>query len=72
MNNLKQKSHLEIVKARAQWSALDGAVFGREDIFENDLEIFFHKHWIVVGVTTEIPEPGDVSPSTLESHQSFL
>ncbi len=61
MNNLKQKSHLEVVKERAPWTALDGAVFGREDIFENDLDIFFHKHWIVVGVTTEIPEPGDVS-----------
>ena len=52
MNNLKQKSHLEVVKERAPWTALDGAVFGREDIFENDLDIFFHIFWIVVVVTT--------------------
>ncbi len=35
-------------------------LLGREEAFEADLDVFYHKHWIVAGVTADIPEPGDV------------
>jgi glycine betaine catabolism A len=30
------------------------------EIFECDLDVFFHRHWIVVGLEIDIPEEGDV------------
>lgn len=39
---------------------MSGSLSECEDAFEADLDVFFHKHWIVVGVTSDIPEPGDV------------
>ncbi|MFS2160320.1 SRPBCC family protein [Pseudomonas sp. Pseusp122] len=55
------KSHRELVQARTPGHGMPGDLFGREDIFANDVDIFFTKHWILVGVTADIPEPGDVS-----------
>lgn len=40
--------------------SLPAAFYTSPEVFETDLDIFFHKHWIMVGVTAEIPEPGDV------------
>ncbi len=39
---------------------MPGELFGRQDVFETDVEVFFHKLWILVGVTADVPEPGDV------------
>ncbi|SAL64760.1 (Fe-S)-binding protein [Caballeronia cordobensis] len=36
-------------------------LYGREDIFQNDIDVIFHQHWIMVGVAADVPEPGDVS-----------
>ncbi|PVZ41204.1 MULTISPECIES: SRPBCC family protein [unclassified Pseudomonas] len=52
-------THRELINLRQPYSALPGGVFGREDIFQTDMDIFFSKHWIVVGVTPQIPKPGD-------------
>jgi Rieske 2Fe-2S family protein len=53
--------HRQLVATRTPGHGMNGALFGREDIFENDVHIFFNQHWILVGVTADIPEPGDVS-----------
>lgn len=55
------RTHRDLVTARAPGHGMPGALFGREDIFDTDLDIFFGKHWIVVGVTADVAEPGDVS-----------
>jgi Rieske 2Fe-2S family protein len=51
----------ELVRNREPGCGLPGEVFSRQDVFETDVDIFFHKHWIMVGVTADVPEPGDVS-----------
>ncbi len=40
---------------------MPGALFGRQDVFETDVDIFFTRHWILVGVTCDVPEPDGVS-----------
>ncbi len=39
---------------------MPAAFYTSPEIFELDLEVFFRRHWIVAGVTADIPEPGDV------------
>ncbi|TKC78102.1 aromatic ring-hydroxylating dioxygenase subunit alpha [Trinickia terrae] len=55
------RTHGELVRSRRPGHGMPGELFGRQDVFEKDVEIFFHKHWILVGVTADVPEPGDVS-----------
>jgi Rieske 2Fe-2S family protein len=55
------KTHRELLADRTPGHGMPGELFGRQDIFETDVDIFFTKHWILVGVTSDIPEPGDVS-----------
>ncbi|HKS15557.1 MAG TPA: aromatic ring-hydroxylating dioxygenase subunit alpha [Pseudomonas sp.] len=54
------KTHREVVASRQPGFGMPGEVFSRQDIFETDVDIFFTQHWIVVAVTADIPEPGDV------------
>ncbi len=51
----------ELVRSREPGCGLLGKVFSRQDVFDTDVDIFFHKHWIMVGVTADVLEPGDVS-----------
>ncbi|GGD72678.1 aromatic ring-hydroxylating oxygenase subunit alpha [Caballeronia grimmiae] len=51
----------ELVRSREPGCGLPGEVFSRPDVYETDVHVFFHKHWIVAGVTADVPEPGDVS-----------
>lgn len=39
---------------------LPSAFYNSAEMFDIDLEVFFQKHWIVAGVTADIPEAGDV------------
>jgi Rieske 2Fe-2S family protein len=61
MNIAALDFHRQLVATRIPGHGMNGALFGREDIFETDMEIFFTQHWILVGVTADIAEPGDVS-----------
>ncbi|MDK8264609.1 aromatic ring-hydroxylating dioxygenase subunit alpha [Pseudomonas oryzihabitans] len=61
MDNAPAKSHRELLAQRQPGHGLPGELYGRQDVFATDLEIFYNRHWIVVGVTADIPEPGDVS-----------
>ncbi|WP_233849999.1 aromatic ring-hydroxylating oxygenase subunit alpha [Paraburkholderia sp. HD33-4] len=50
----------ELIRSREPGCGLPGEVFSRQDVFDTDVDIFFHQHWIMVGVTADVPEPGDV------------
>jgi len=60
MSEAQIRTHRELVDCRKQGHGMPGELFGRQDVFETDLEIFFHQLWILVGVTADVPEPGDV------------
>ncbi|OLL31271.1 (Fe-S)-binding protein [Burkholderia sp. SRS-W-2-2016] len=51
----------ELIRSREPGCGLPGEVFSRPDVFDTDVEIFFHQHWIMAGVTADVAEPGDVS-----------
>lgn len=38
---------------------VDGRVYTDPEIFEEEIEKIFHRWWVYVGHTSEIPEPGD-------------
>ena len=61
MTRTAVQSQQELVTTRTPGHGMPGALFGRQDVFDNDIDIFFTRHWILVGVTGDIPEPGDVS-----------
>ncbi|MDR5777508.1 MULTISPECIES: aromatic ring-hydroxylating dioxygenase subunit alpha [unclassified Caballeronia] len=61
MSEIQIISHGDLIRSRSPGHGMAGALFSREDVFEKDLEVFFHKHWILAGVTADVPEPGDVS-----------
>lgn len=54
-------THRELLDSRQPWHGMPGELFGREDVFATDVDVFFHRLWILVGVTGDVPEPGDVS-----------
>ncbi|KIQ59425.1 aromatic ring-hydroxylating oxygenase subunit alpha, partial [Pseudomonas fluorescens] len=64
------KTHRELLTDRTTGHGMPGGLFGRQDVFENDVDIFFTQHWILVGVTSDIAEPGDVS--TLDIGKSSI
>lgn len=39
--------------------ALPAGLYTRNDVFEADLDVFFHNHWICIGLECDVPEPGD-------------
>jgi len=61
MSEVHVKTHGDLIRGRQPGHGMPGELFGRQDVFETDIEIFFRKHWILVGVTADVPEPGDVS-----------
>ncbi|WP_448144906.1 aromatic ring-hydroxylating oxygenase subunit alpha [Pseudomonas silesiensis] len=61
MTTIAVKSQPDSATARIPGHGMPGALFGRQDIFEKDIDVFFARHWILVGVTADVPEPGDVS-----------
>lgn len=61
MSSINDTTHGVLFRSRASGHGMPGALFGRQDVFENDVDIFFHKHWIMAGVTADVREPGDVS-----------
>ncbi|SAL40977.1 (Fe-S)-binding protein [Caballeronia peredens] len=61
MSEARIKTHAELLRSREPGHGMPGELFGRQDVFDTDVEVFFHRHWILVGVTADVPEPGDVS-----------
>ncbi|MGF6981919.1 Rieske 2Fe-2S family protein [Paraburkholderia atlantica] len=60
MSEVQLQTHRELIESRRKRHCMPGELFGRQDVFETDVEVFFHRLWIVVGVTADVPEPGDV------------
>jgi glycine betaine catabolism A len=61
MSEFQLKPLGDLIRSREPGCGLPGEVFSRQDVFETDVDIFFQQHWILVGVTADVPEPGDVS-----------
>jgi glycine betaine catabolism A len=61
MQSKAARSHRELLDARQAGCGMAGELYGREDVFQNDLEIFFHKHWIMAGVAADLRKAGDMS-----------
>lgn len=50
----------DLVAAYRPGHSLQADFYNSPEMFDVDLEVFFQRHWIVAGVTADIPEPGDV------------
>jgi Rieske 2Fe-2S family protein len=50
-----------LLDARANGHSLPAGLYTREDVFEADLDVFFRKHWICIGLECDVPEPGDAN-----------
>lgn len=48
-----------LLDQRAAGHSLPAGLYTREDVFKADLDVFFHRHWIYVGLECEVPEAGD-------------
>lgn len=49
-----------LLRARQKGYSLPADLYTRADVFEAEIDVFFHKHWILIGLECDLPEPGDV------------
>jgi Rieske 2Fe-2S family protein len=49
-----------LLRARQKGYSLPAELYTRTDVFEAEIEVLFHRHWILVGLECDVPEPGDV------------
>lgn len=49
-----------LLRARRPGYTLPAGLYTRQDAYEADAEVIFHRHWIAAGVEADVPEPGDV------------
>ncbi|MBJ3775480.1 aromatic ring-hydroxylating oxygenase subunit alpha [Acuticoccus mangrovi] len=49
-----------LIRDRKPGHMLPAGLYNRRDVFEADLDMIFHRHWIAVAVEADVPEPGDV------------
>jgi len=59
MLNTFPSSISAVLDQRAEGYSLPAALYTRKDVFDADLDVFFRKHWIHVGLDCDVPEPGD-------------
>ncbi|KQR73005.1 aromatic ring-hydroxylating oxygenase subunit alpha [Rhizobium sp. Leaf341] len=50
-----------ILDQRADGHSLPAALYTQDEVFRADLEVFFRRHWIYVGLECDVPEAGDAS-----------
>ncbi|MDR6631456.1 Rieske 2Fe-2S family protein [Phyllobacterium sp. 1468] len=48
-----------LLDARIDGHCLPAGLYTREDVFQADLDVFFSRHWIHVGLECDVPEAGD-------------
>ena len=48
-----------LLDARIDGHSLPAGLYTREDVFQADLDVFFSRHWIHVGLECDVPEAGD-------------
>lgn len=61
-----------LLDQRSPGHCLPAGLYTRQDVFEADLDVFFHKHWIYVGLECDVPEPGDAHVIDLGSASIIL
>lgn len=49
-----------LLRSRKPGYSLPAGLYTRQDVFEADLDVMFHRHWILIGLECDVPEPGDV------------
>lgn len=59
MLNRLQSSISSLLDARVDGHSLPAGLYTREDVFQADLDVFFSRHWIFVGLECDVPEAGD-------------
>jgi len=59
MLNKFPSSITTLLDARRDGHSLPSGLYTREDVFQADLDVFFAKHWIYIGLECDVPEPGD-------------
>ena len=50
----------QLIDRRKAGHSLETAFYASPEVFEADMALIFGRHWIYVGVESEVPEPGDV------------
>ncbi|MBB4275669.1 aromatic ring-hydroxylating oxygenase subunit alpha [Rhizobium mongolense] len=50
-----------LLGSRADGHSLPAGLYSREDVFEADVDVFFRRHWICIGLECDVPEPGDAN-----------
>jgi Rieske 2Fe-2S family protein len=50
-----------LLDARVDGHSLPAGLYTRADVFEADVEVFFRRHWICIGLECDVPEPGDAN-----------
>ncbi|SCK26428.1 SRPBCC family protein [Vogesella sp. LIG4] len=61
----------ELVARRVPGHSLEAPFYNSQAAFDADMEHIFGKHWIYVGVSVDVPEPGDYMTVQL-GHQPIL
>ncbi|MCK0197884.1 aromatic ring-hydroxylating dioxygenase subunit alpha [Ancylobacter sp. 6x-1] len=61
-----------LLRQRAEGHSLPAGLYMRPDVFEADLDVFFRKHWIYVGLECDVPEPGDATVIDIGSSSLIL
>lgn len=59
MLNTVQSPISTLLDTRIEGHALPQGLYTREDVFEADLDVFFRRHWIHIGLECDVTEPGD-------------
>ncbi|WP_438392821.1 aromatic ring-hydroxylating oxygenase subunit alpha [Caballeronia sp. DA-9] len=60
MRDATKVTHGDLLAERKPWNGFAGELYSREDVFQNEMDVFYHKHWILIAVASDVPEPGDV------------
>ncbi|MFS8054074.1 aromatic ring-hydroxylating dioxygenase subunit alpha [Rhizobium sp. BR 317] len=50
-----------LLDSRADGYSLPAGLYIRDDVFQADIDVFFRKHWICIGLDCDVPEPGDAT-----------
>lgn len=59
MLNKFSSSITTLLDARLDGHSLPSGLYTSDDVFQVDLDVFFAKHWIYIGLECDVPEPGD-------------
>jgi Rieske 2Fe-2S family protein len=48
-----------LLDQRAAGHSMPASLYVRNDVFDADMEVFFHNHWMCIAVEADVPEAGD-------------